>query len=100
MSRTVVIAIGGNSLIKDPQHMSVPDQYRALGETSGHIAAIIRDGWNVAIGHGNGPQVGFIRAVGAFCTSSTRCVDVRCRHAGRDRYELRRTCATTSSAWA
>jgi carbamate kinase len=60
MSRTVVIAIGGNSLIKDPQHMSVPDQYRALGETSGHIAAIIRDGWNVAIGHGNGPQVGFI----------------------------------------
>ncbi len=60
MSKTVVVAIGGNSLIKDPQHMSVPDQYRALGETSRHIAAIIRDGWSVAIGHGNGPQVGFI----------------------------------------
>lgn len=60
MSRTVVIAIGGNSLIRDPQHMSVPDQYRALGETSGHIASIIREGWRVAIGHGNGPQVGFI----------------------------------------
>jgi carbamate kinase len=59
MSR-LVVAIGGNSLIKDPQHMSVPDQYRALGETSGHIARIIRDGWEVAIGHGNGPQVGFI----------------------------------------
>jgi carbamate kinase len=57
---TLVVAIGGNSLIKDPQHMSVPDQYRALGETSRHIAAIIRDGWRVAIGHGNGPQVGFI----------------------------------------
>jgi carbamate kinase len=57
---TLVVAIGGNSLIKDPQHMSVPDQYRALGETSGHIARIIRDGWQVAIGHGNGPQVGFI----------------------------------------
>ncbi len=60
MSRTIVVAIGGNSLIRDPQHMSVPDQYRALGETSGHIAAIIKDGWRVAIGHGNGPQVGFI----------------------------------------
>jgi carbamate kinase len=60
MSPTLVVAIGGNSLIKDPQHMSVPDQYRALGETSRHIAAIIRDGWRVAIGHGNGPQVGFI----------------------------------------
>ena len=40
--------------------MSVPDQYRALGETSRNIAAIIKDGWHVAIGHGNGPQVGFI----------------------------------------
>jgi carbamate kinase len=57
---TLVVAIGGNSLIKDPQHMSIPDQYRALGETSGHIARIIKDGWHVAIGHGNGPQVGFI----------------------------------------
>lgn len=57
---TLVIAIGGNSLIKDRQHMSVPDQYLALGETSGHIARIIKDGWRVAIGHGNGPQVGFI----------------------------------------
>src|SRR5512134_3245908 len=59
-NRTLVVAIGGNSLIKDARHMTVPDQYRALGETSGHIAAIIRDGWHVAIGHGNGPQVGFI----------------------------------------
>jgi carbamate kinase len=61
MAKSVlVVAIGGNSLIKDPQHMTVPDQYRALGETSGHIARIIKDGWQVAIGHGNGPQVGFI----------------------------------------
>jgi carbamate kinase len=59
-NQTLVVAIGGNSLIKDAQHMSVPDQYQALGETSGHIAAIIKDGWHVAIGHGNGPQVGFI----------------------------------------
>ena len=56
----LVVAIGGNSLIKDASHMSVPDQYQALGETSGHIAAIIKEGWHVAIGHGNGPQVGFI----------------------------------------
>jgi carbamate kinase len=59
-NKVLVVAIGGNSLIKDAQHMSVPDQYQALGETSGHIAAIIKDGWHVAIGHGNGPQVGFI----------------------------------------
>lgn len=58
--RTLVVAIGGNSLIKDARHQTVPDQIAALGETSGHIASLVRDGWNVAIGHGNGPQVGFI----------------------------------------
>jgi len=58
--RSLVVAIGGNSLIKDAQHQSVPDQIQALHETSAHIAALIRDGWRVAIGHGNGPQVGFI----------------------------------------
>jgi carbamate kinase len=58
--KTLVVAIGGNSLIKDARHQTVPDQVAALGRTSSHIAAAIRDGWRVAIGHGNGPQVGFI----------------------------------------
>ncbi len=58
--KTLVVAIGGNSLIKDASHQTVPDQIAALGETSVHIASAIRDGWHVAIGHGNGPQVGFI----------------------------------------
>jgi carbamate kinase len=58
--RTAVVAIGGNSLIKDKQHQTVRDQYVAAGETCWHIAAMIEDGWNVVIGHGNGPQVGFI----------------------------------------
>lgn len=55
-----VIAIGGNSLIKDKNHQSVEDQYLAAKETTKHIADMIEDGWDVAIGHGNGPQVGFI----------------------------------------
>jgi carbamate kinase len=58
--RTAVVAIGGNSLIKDRFHQTVRDQYIAAGETCWHIASMIRDGWDVAIGHGNGPQVGFI----------------------------------------
>jgi carbamate kinase len=61
MSRkTAVVAIGGNSLIKDREHQTVRDQYIAAGETCWHIASMIEDGWDVAIGHGNGPQVGFI----------------------------------------
>jgi len=60
MGRTAVVAIGGNSLIKDRMHQTVRDQYIAAGETCWHIAGMIRDGGDVAITHGNGPQVGFI----------------------------------------
>lgn len=56
----MVVAIGGNALIKDKQHQSVSDQMAALEETSHHLAALVADGWRLAIGHGNGPQVGFI----------------------------------------
>ena len=55
-----VVAIGGNSLIKDPQHQSVPDQFATACETAWHIAGMIEEGWDVVITHGNGPQVGFI----------------------------------------
>ena len=55
-----VVAIGGNSLIKDKDHQTVEDQYQAAKETCFHIADMIEQGWDVAIGHGNGPQVGFI----------------------------------------
>jgi carbamate kinase len=57
---TAVVAIGGNSLIKDKQHQTVRDQYIAAHETCRHIVTMIQEGWNVAISHGNGPQVGFI----------------------------------------
>lgn len=58
--KVAVVAIGGNSLIKDKQHQTVPDQYEAAGHTAEHIAKMIAEGWDVAISHGNGPQVGFI----------------------------------------
>jgi carbamate kinase len=60
--KVAVVAIGGNSLIKDKQHQSVEDQYEAARETTFHIADMIEAGWDVAVGHGNGPQVGFILA--------------------------------------
>jgi carbamate kinase len=58
--KVAVVAIGGNSLIKDGKHKTVEDQYQAAKETTYHIADMIEAGWDVAIGHGNGPQVGFI----------------------------------------
>jgi carbamate kinase len=56
----VVIAIGGNSLIKDREHMDVLAQYRAAGETSQYIVPIVKQGYRVLVTHGNGPQVGFV----------------------------------------
>ncbi len=58
--KVAVVAIGGNSLIRDAQHQSVEDQETALRETAHHIADMVEQGWDVAIGHGNGPQVGFV----------------------------------------
>jgi carbamate kinase len=58
--RVAVVAIGGNSLIRDPKRVTVEDQEDALRETARHVADMVAAGWEVAIGHGNGPQVGFI----------------------------------------
>jgi carbamate kinase len=58
--KVAVVAIGGNSLIKDEAHRTVEDQYAAVCETAAHIAAMVEAGWRVVVTHGNGPQVGFI----------------------------------------
>jgi carbamate kinase len=58
--KILVVAIGGNSLIKDARHQSVPDQYAAVVETARHISDLLARGYRVVITHGNGPQVGFI----------------------------------------
>lgn len=58
--KVAVVAVGGNSLIKDKAHQTIPDQYLAAGESMAHIAAMIQAGWEVIVTHGNGPQVGFI----------------------------------------
>jgi carbamate kinase len=60
MGKVAVIALGGNSLIKDKDHQSVEDQYMAAYESCTHIAELIEAGYDVVITHGNGPQVGFI----------------------------------------
>jgi carbamate kinase len=60
--KVAIVAVGGNSLIKDSKHQSVQDQYQAAVETMKHIASMIAKGWDVIVTHGNGPQVGFILA--------------------------------------
>jgi carbamate kinase len=60
MGKLAVVAVGGNALIIDKQHESIPDQFVAASETAHFIADLVEAGWNVVITHGSGPQVGFI----------------------------------------
>ena len=59
-AKLAVVAIGGNSLIRDKDHLSIPDQYQEVAVTAHHITDMIEAGWNVIVTHGNGPQMGFI----------------------------------------
>jgi carbamate kinase len=58
--RLAVLAIGGNSLIKDKNHIALSWQYETLKETVQYIVDLIAEGLSLVITHGNGPQVGFI----------------------------------------
>lgn len=60
MNKRIVIALGGNAL-----GLSFQDQMTAAGRAAKIIAGLVRDGYEVVVSHGNGPQVGMIdRAMG------------------------------------
>ena len=58
--KRAVVAVGGNSLILDASHESIPDQFEAAKITSRYIVDMVEEGWDIVVTHGNGPQVGFI----------------------------------------
>jgi carbamate kinase len=58
--KLIILAVGGNSLIVDPKHKSVQDQYQAVLATCKSIVPLLKQGHRLVITHGNGPQVGFI----------------------------------------
>ncbi len=58
--KKAVIALGGNALIKNGQKGTIYEQFENTRKSIKSIVKIIRDGWDVVITHGNGPQVGAI----------------------------------------
>jgi carbamate kinase len=60
VNRTAVVAFGGNALVTDPKHQSIPDQYETVCRTVPHLVDLVEQGWRLVVSHGNGPQVGFI----------------------------------------
>jgi carbamate kinase len=59
-AKSLLIAIGGNSLIRGGQRGTIAEQFENSRTTARQIGALVSAGWRVVITHGNGPQVGFI----------------------------------------
>lgn len=60
MTTSVLIAIGGNALIKEGETASIDLQQQRSEQIAEQIAALVADGFRVILSHGNGPQVGYI----------------------------------------
>lgn len=60
MPERIVIALGGNALQSKDSAPTAEAQLQVVKKTCGHIAQISKQGYEMAIVHGNGPQVGRI----------------------------------------
>jgi carbamate kinase len=58
--KIVVVALGGNVLVRDAEHQSIPHQYETVQSVAPHLIDLVEQGWQLVLTHGNGPQVGFI----------------------------------------
>ncbi len=57
-NKTAVVALGGNAIIKEKEAGTIAQQFRNTRMSLVGVVGLIRDGWDVLITHGNGPQVG------------------------------------------
>lgn len=55
---TAVLALGGNALAQAGEPPTITNQFRRARESVRPIVELARQGWRIAIVHGNGPQVG------------------------------------------
>ena len=60
MKKRAVIALGGNALVKEGQKGTIYEQFSNTRKSTKSIVQMIKNGWDVVITHGNGPQVGAI----------------------------------------
>ena len=56
----LLIAVGGNALIRDGQRGTIAEQFENARATAVPVGALAAEGWRIVLTHGNGPQVGFI----------------------------------------
>ncbi|MGA9990467.1 MAG: carbamate kinase [Terriglobales bacterium] len=57
-TKTMLLAVGGNSLIRAGQKGTIAEQLANARRTAAEVAKLVGDGYRVVLTHGNGPQVG------------------------------------------
>jgi carbamate kinase len=60
MNKLAVIALGGNALLRGDQEGTIDEQEQNTTETLENLVYLLREGYDLVISHGNGPQVGNI----------------------------------------
>ena len=60
MKKLAVVALGGNALLRDNQRGTIDEQEQNTTDTLENLVFLIREGYDLVISHGNGPQVGNI----------------------------------------
>ncbi|MFP4555586.1 MAG: carbamate kinase [Bacteroidales bacterium] len=60
MSKLAVVALGGNALLRGNQVGTIEEQEQNTTDTLENLIYLIKEGYNLVISHGNGPQVGNI----------------------------------------
>lgn len=58
VSKTIVVALGGNAIVRPGGDMTVAAQFDQTNKTAGQLVDLVRAGHRLVITHGNGPQVG------------------------------------------
>src|SRR5579884_1526454 len=56
----VVVALGGNALLRRGETPTIAIQRANLARAANALAAVVAQGWEIVVTHGNGPQVGLL----------------------------------------
>ena len=68
--KKMLVAIGGNAILRHKEKGTAEEQFENIKRTCRHIVRMLKDGYRIAITHGNGPQVGDI------LLRNERCKDI------------------------